>query len=69
MKLRAKEQMHITSLQAETIRPGQEIEVTDARGQEILAALPGKFEHVNEPIAGNVEPAHARTVRRPRKTQ
>lgn len=44
MKLKVLEQIHISSVSSETLRRGQEIEVSDATGEELLAKHADKFE-------------------------
>jgi hypothetical protein len=56
MRLRARDQIHISSVQADSIRPGQEFEVSDAAGNELLKAHPARLERVGAPAA-NAEPA------------
>jgi hypothetical protein len=51
MKLRARDQIHISSVQADSIRPGQEFEVSDAAGSELLKAHPTRLERVGAPAA------------------
>jgi hypothetical protein len=52
MKLRALDQVHISSVQADSLRPGQEFEVTDDLGTKMLKSLPGQLARVDEPFAG-----------------
>jgi hypothetical protein len=40
MKLYVVDQVSISSVQADTLKPGQSFEVSDARGEELLKALP-----------------------------
>ena len=40
MKLYATDQVSITAVQADSLRPGQEFEVSDALGKELLERLP-----------------------------
>ena len=56
MKLRARDQIHISSVQADSIRPGQEFEVSDAAGDDLLTAHPTRLERVSAPAAKS-EPA------------
>ena len=48
MKLRALDQVHVSSVQADSLRPGQEFEVSDALGAQMLKSLPGRLERVAE---------------------
>lgn len=43
MRLRAYDTVHVSSVQAENIRPGQEFEIGDAAGEDLLKAHPGLF--------------------------
>jgi hypothetical protein len=52
MKLRALDQVHISSVQADSLRPGQEFEVSDDLGTKMLKSLPGQLERADEPFAG-----------------
>jgi len=49
MKLRALDQVHVSSVQADSLRPGQEFEVSDTLGQQMLKSLPGRVERVEMP--------------------
>jgi len=40
MKLYVTDQISISSVQADTLRPGEDFEVNDAQGTELLKALP-----------------------------
>lgn len=44
MDLIVKDQMHISSIQADTLRPGQKVTVSAALGEELLAKFPSHFE-------------------------
>jgi len=44
MKLKVLEQIHVSSLSRDTLRPRETIEVSDAQGAELLKAHPDKFE-------------------------
>lgn len=48
MKLRALDQVHVSSVQADSLRPGQEFEVSDTLGAQLLKSLPGRIERVTE---------------------
>lgn len=43
MKLKALDQMHISAVQRDTLRPGQVFEISDAAGEELLKKHPSKF--------------------------
>jgi hypothetical protein len=57
MKLRAKDQLHVSSVQADSLRPGKEFEVSSAAGKELLKAHPNALEEVSndEPEAEKAE--------------
>ena len=46
MKLRALDQVSISAVQADSLRKGQEFEVSDAYGEELLKKLPNTVERV-----------------------
>jgi hypothetical protein len=48
MKLRVNDQMHISSVQADTLKPGREIDVSQALGDELMKKHPGIFEQLDE---------------------
>ncbi len=48
MKLKALDQISVSSVQADSLRPGQEFHVSKATGAELLKVHPGKFEMVDE---------------------
>jgi hypothetical protein len=56
MKLRALDQVHISSVQSDSLRPGQEFEVSDDLGNKMLKSLPGLLAQV-EPESAAAEPA------------
>lgn len=56
MKLYATDQVSISSVQADTLRPGQEFEVSDEFGKELLAKLPGAISK-DPPSAQKAAPA------------
>ncbi len=47
MQLRALEQIHISAVQADTIRPGQIFDISDSAGNDLLKKHPAKFERVD----------------------
>lgn len=61
MKLRALDQVHISSVQPDSLRPGQVFEVTNATGKELMKAHPHLFEEASaeedEPEAAKDRPA------------
>lgn len=46
MKLRVLDQIHISAVQADTLQPRQEIEVSDALGRELLDRHPDKLAEI-----------------------
>lgn len=44
MKLKAIDQLHVSSVQPDSLRPGQEFEVSDLQGEQLLKAHPDKVE-------------------------
>lgn len=49
MKLKVLDQLHVSSVQPDSLRPGQEIEVSDALGNELLHKHAAKFERLDKP--------------------
>ena len=58
MQLVAKDQIHVSGVQADTLRPGQVFEVSEERAQALLRSHPGIFAVVEE-AARAAEPLHA----------
>lgn len=56
MELKVKDQIAVSSVQADSLRPGQTIAVSDALGEELLNKHPSKFEQVGS-SAAKAEPA------------
>lgn len=48
MKLKALDQHHVSSVQADSLRPGQEFEIGSAQGKELLKRYPAVFELVED---------------------
>lgn len=57
MKLRARDQVHVSSVRADSLRPGEEFEVGDAVGEELMQRHPGLFERLDEGAEEKAEPA------------
>lgn len=55
MRLKALDQVHVSAVQADSLRPGQAFDVSDAAGAELLKAHPDKFAEVKAP-AEKAEP-------------
>lgn len=47
MKLRAHDQIHVSSVKTDSLRPGEEFEVSDDLGAELLKKHPTKFSEVD----------------------
>ena len=70
MRLRAYDTFSVSSVKADPIRPGEEFEIGDAAGADLLKAHPGMFAVVGgakaEPEAQNkAEPAPANKAEAP----
>jgi hypothetical protein len=71
MKLKAIDQVHVSAVQSDSIRPGQEFVVSDSLGKDLLKALPGMLvktgndQPAQEPMSGPA-PIAARAERAPR---
>jgi hypothetical protein len=48
MRLKAHDTMHISSVKADSIRPGEEFETSDAAGEDLLKAHPDKFTRLDD---------------------
>lgn len=48
MKLRALDQLHISAVKPDSLRPGEEFVIGDAAGADLLRALPGKLERIGD---------------------
>lgn len=57
MRLRAYDTIHVSSVQAENIRPGQEFEISDSAGDDLLKAHPGIFAVLSRDADAKAEPA------------
>jgi hypothetical protein len=47
--------MHISSVKADSIRPGEEFEMSDAAGEDLLKAHPDKFTRLDDSKAGEAK--------------
>lgn len=56
MKLKVTDQIHVSWVQADSLRPGEEIKVTAEQAETLLKAHPDKFEKV---AGGEAEQAPA----------
>ena len=62
MRLKVVDQIHVSSIQADSLRPGDEIGVTPEEGLALLSAHPDKFERLPDSGADHV---HAEKAERP----
>jgi hypothetical protein len=67
MKLYATDQVSISSVQADTLKPGQEFEVSDSRGKELLKTLPHAVS--DKAPKGKAEPAPKNKAEAPPKNK
>ena len=76
MRLKALDQIHLSSVRPDSLRVGEEFDVSDALGGELMEKHPTRFERVH--ISGekaapsplnkvDAPPANKSTVKRPRK--
>jgi hypothetical protein len=56
MKLKVTDQIHVSWVQADSLRPGDEIGVTPEQGEALLKAHPDKFKKL---AASDADHAHA----------
>lgn len=57
MRLRAYDTVHVSSVKAENLRPGEEFDIGDAAGEELMKAHPGLFAVVSRAAEAKAEPA------------
>jgi len=59
MKIEALDQVSVTSVKADSLRPGEQFEVSDAYGEELTTKHPDKFRKVvdDKPEAKDPPPA------------
>lgn len=57
MKLRAYDTVHVSSVRSENLRPGEEFEISDAAGADLLKAHPGLFAVVSRDAGQKAAPA------------
>lgn len=57
MKLRALDQIHISSVKTDSLRPGEEFEVTDDLGSQLVKQHPSKFDVLEAAKAEKAEPS------------
>jgi hypothetical protein len=57
MKLKALDQIHVSSVQADSLRPGQEFEVSDALAGDLIAKNPRSFAVADTTNSSKAEPA------------
>lgn len=80
MKLRALDQIHVSAIQPDALRPQQEFEVSKGAGEALLKAHPDKFEVIEneaeapaekaaQPLENKAEPAPANKAVTGRKSK
>lgn len=69
MKFQAKDQIHISSVKSESLRPGETFEVSEALGKELLEKHPDKVRLLKEAASEKAEPAPANKADSRRKTR
>jgi len=57
MKLKALDQVHVSSVKPDSLRPGEEFEVSDEVGKSLLKAHPQKFQQVGQQVSEKAEAA------------
>ena len=68
MKLMALDQIHVSAVQADSLRPKQEFEVSDELGSQLLARHPAMFRRLDKPRAP-AKPRPMAKVKRPAKAK
>lgn len=68
MKLRALDQVHISAVRPDSLRPGDEFVVSDSAGADLLKAIPTKLERIGDdmpepaaqpaPVSAKAEQTH-----------
>lgn len=59
MKLRATDQLHISAVKADSLRPGEEFEVNDAAGEDLLRAHASRLVKIEDGADAPAEKAEA----------
>lgn len=57
MKMKSLDTIHVSAVKPDSLRPGEEFEISDAAGAELMKAHPSKFEVVQEKSSEKAEPA------------
>lgn len=65
MKLKAKDQIHVSSVQADSLRPGQEFEVSDDMGKQLMERHPNSFEQVQVQASAPAAPKGEKSEQAP----
>lgn len=55
MRLKALDQMHVSAVKTDSLRPGDEFEISDSAGADLLKAHPTKFRRLDVPAAAKSE--------------
>jgi hypothetical protein len=56
MRLKALDQMHVSAVKTDSLRPGEEFEISDSAGDDLLKAHPTKFRRLDAPAAVKADP-------------
>lgn len=76
MRLKALDQIHLSAVRPDSLRAGEEFDVSDALGDDLMQKHPTLFEHVGATAAkaapapinkADAPPANKSTLKRPRK--
>ncbi|MDF2994670.1 MAG: hypothetical protein K0R27_307 [Xanthobacteraceae bacterium] len=56
MRLKALDQMHVSAVKSDSLRPGEEFEVSDSIGADLLKRHPGKFVELGRRAKAEAKP-------------
>ena len=57
MKMRSLDTLSVSAVKSDSLRPGEEFEISDAAGADLLKAHPTKFEVIEGESGAKAEPA------------
>jgi hypothetical protein len=57
MKLRSLDTISVSAVKSDSLRPGEEFDINDAAGADLLKTHPTKFERLDQPASEKAEPA------------
>ncbi|MFN3584842.1 hypothetical protein [Phenylobacterium sp.] len=66
MKLMALDQIHVSAVQSDSLRPGKQFEVSDELGSQLLTKHPQVFQRLDKPKAAAKPRPMAKVARKPR---